>query len=163
MILTGVGFWLIAGLSAFVLDDLVVWVYLYGIGLIFPVGLLVGKLMKTDLLSTTNPLAKLAGIVGGMQILFAPLVILVLMTMPDWIPMAVGVLTGAHFLPFAVIYRSKGYLFQSIGTVLAASIIGWIFLENTFVITPFVVAAVYIVTCILLHFEHHAEAGKTEQ
>src|SRR5690606_27957980 len=93
MILTGVLFWLIAGLAAFLDHTITVWVYLYGIGLIFPIGLLTAKLMKVDMLAKDNPLAVLSGVVGGMQILFAPVVILVLFQTPDYIPFTVGVLT----------------------------------------------------------------------
>lgn len=155
MILAGLAFWVIAGLAGIVLDDAAVWVYAYGIGLVFPVGLLVGKGMKADMLSAANPLFKLAGFMGAVQLLFVPLVVLVLMVLPDWLPMAVGVLTGAHFLPFAALYRSKGYLFLSIGTVTCASLTGWLFQPHAFLVTPVAVAAVYFVTCILLHFEYH--------
>lgn len=155
MILAGIAFWVIAGIAGIVFDDLAVWVYVYGIGLVFPVGLLVGKVMKADMLAATNPLFKVAGMVGGMQLLFVPLVVLVLMVLPAWLPLAVGVLTGAHFLPLAVLYRSKAYVVLSIGTVATATLTGWLLQPHAFVITPFAVAAVYFVTCILLHFEHH--------
>lgn len=155
MIVTGVLFWVIAGIAGYVLGDLAVWVYVYGIGLVFPVGLLVGKWMKADMLDSTNPLFSVAGVVGGMQMLFVPLVVLVLMVLPEWLPMAVGVLTGAHFLPFAVLYRSKAYVVLSIGTVAAAALTGWLFQPHAFLVTPFVVAAVYMVTATLLHFEYH--------
>lgn len=150
MILTGVLFWLAVGLAGFLDHSITVWVYLYGIGVIFPAGLLVAKLMKIDMLVKDNPLAVLAGVVGGMQILFAPVILLVLFQLPNYIPFTVGVLTGAHFLPFAVIYRSKAYLFQSIATVAGAAVTGFFAHEHTFLVTPFTLMAVYIVTCIWL-------------
>lgn len=150
MIFAGMLFWLVAGLAGFLDHAITVWVYLYGIGLIFPVGLLIAKAMKADLFAKDNPLAVLAGVAGAMQILFAPLVILILFRLPEYIPFAVGVLTGAHFLPYAVIYRSKAYLFLSIATVAGAGLIGSLALQYTFLATPFALAAVYLVTCLLL-------------
>jgi hypothetical protein len=150
MIFTGVLFWLVAGLAGFLDHAITVWVYLYGIGVIFPVGILVAKLMKLDMLAADNPLAVLSGVVGGMQILFAPVILLILFQLPDYIPFAVGVLTGAHFLPFAVIYKSKAYIFQSIATVAGAAFTGFVFHEITFLITPFTLMAVYIITCLWL-------------
>jgi hypothetical protein len=150
MIFTGVIFWLAAGLAGFLDHEITVWVYLYGIGVIFPLGLFIAKLMKLDMLAKDNPLATLAGVVGGMQILFAPVILLVLFQAPDWIPFTVGVLTGAHFLPFAVIYKSKAYLFQSAATAAGAALTGFLAHDSTFLITPFTLMAVYIVTCLWL-------------
>lgn len=159
MIITGTLFWLVAGLAGFLDHAITVWVYLYGIGLIFPVGILIAKAMKIDLFAGDNPLAVLAGVIGGMQILFAPLVILILFQMPDYIPFTVGVLTGAHFLPYVVIYRSKAYLFLSIGTVAVAALTGALALEHTFLITPFALTAVYLVTCLWLMREAAKQTG----
>jgi len=159
MIVTGTLFWLVAGLAGFLDLAITVWVYLYGIGLIFPVGILVAKAMKADLFAKDNPLAVLAGVVGGMQILFAPLVILILFRLPEYIPFAVGVLTGAHFLPYVVIYRSKAYLFLSIVTVAGAGLIGSLALEHTFLATPFTLTAVYLITCLLLMRERAKQPG----
>jgi len=159
MIVTGTLFWLVAGLAGFLDHAITVWVYLYGIGLIFPVGILISKAMKLDLFVKDNPLATLAGVVGGMQVLFAPLVILILFRQPDYIPFAVGVLTGAHFLPYAVIYRSKAYLFLSIATVAGAALIGSLAVEHTFLATPFALTAVYLVTCLLLMREAAQQPG----
>lgn len=150
MILTGVMFWLVAGLAGFLDHNITVWVYLYGIGMIFPIGILVSKAMKVNMLAKDNPLATLSGVVGGMQILFAPVIILVLFQAPEWIPFTVGVLTGAHFLPFVVIYRSKAYMFQSVATVLTAAFTGFFALEHTFLVTPFVLMGVYATTCLWL-------------
>jgi hypothetical protein len=150
MIITGCLFWLTAGLAGFLDHAITVWVYLYGIGLIFPVGILIARLMNIDLFAKDNPLAVLAGVVGAMQILFAPLVILILFRLPEFIPFAVGVLTGAHFLPYAIIYRSKAYLFLSIATVAGASLIGVLARDHTFLATPFALTAVYLVTCLRL-------------
>jgi len=162
MIISGVLFWLVAGLAGFLDHTITVWVYLYGIGGIFPVGLLIARLMKVDMFAKNNPLAVLSGVVGGMQILFAPVILLILFKQPEYIPFTVGVLTGAHFLPFAVIYRSKGYIFQSIATVAVAALAGFIAREYTFYVTPFTLMVVYIVTCIWLATEYRNDKASAE-
>jgi len=158
MILTGIVFWLISGISGFLLEEIVEWVYIFGIGVIFPAGLIVGKLMNIDMLASHNPLSKLAGAAGGMQILFAPLVILILNENPQWLPLAIAVLTGAHFMPFSVIFRSKAYIFLSVFTVGAGSICGYFFIDHSFRLTPFVVAFGYALTCVFLHYENRKAA-----
>jgi len=150
MIIAGVLFWLAAGLSGFLDRAIAVWVYLYGIGLIFPLGILLARLMNIDLFAKGNPLGGLAGAVGGMQILFAPVVLLVLFQLPDYMPFTVGVLTGAHFLPFAVIYGSRAYAFLSAATVAGAALTGFFAHAHTFLATPFTLTAVYAAACLWL-------------
>jgi hypothetical protein len=95
-----------------------------------------------------------AGLIGGVQLFFAPLVIMIVLHQSDWIPFAIGVLTGAHFLPYVWIYDSKVYLFQTIATVFTASFFGIVFMELSFYIVPFALSIVYGVTLLLLIRKH---------
>lgn len=149
LILAGILFWVIAGVSgAFLPQRIAVFVYLFGVGLVFPLGILISKIMKIDLFANENPLGALAGLIAGMQVLFAPIIIMLYFLEPDGIPFALGVLTGAHFLPYTWIYNSKAYLFLSISTVITASIVGTIFQNAAFVLTPFAIAVIYILTVV---------------
>lgn len=151
MFIAGIVFWLCVGITSFFLPEKVlVWVYVFGVGLVFPLGILVSKMLKINFLATHNPLAVIGGLVGGIQIFFAPLVILVAYQQPGWMPFVVGVLTGAHFLPYVAIYQSKAYLFQTIGTVLAVSVIGINWMDQAFRLIPFVLVFVYAITLVWL-------------
>ncbi|RKN80486.1 DUF7010 family protein [Paenibacillus ginsengarvi] len=157
MITAGCLFWLAAGIAGCILPQhITVWVYIFGIGAIFPLGLAMSKLMKADMFAQGNPLGTLAGVVGAMQMLFAPVMILILFREPEWIPFTVGVLTGAHFLPFGVIYRSKAYFFLSTATVLTAAATGYFATAQSFLATPFAVLAVYAFVCVWLVKENKA-------
>ncbi|SFB04490.1 MULTISPECIES: hypothetical protein [unclassified Bacillus (in: firmicutes)] len=151
MFIAGIVFWLCAGLASFFLaEKVLVWVYVFGVGLVFPLGILVSKVLKINFLATHNPLSVIGGLVGGIQIFFAPLVILVAYEQPGSMPFVVGVLTGAHFLPYVAIYQSKAYLFQTVGTVLAVSVIGINWMDQAFTLIPFVLVVVYAITLIWL-------------
>lgn len=148
LILAGLLFWGVVGLLGIILPERVtVWGYIFGIGAVFPIGILISTILKIDIFAKGNPLGVLAGIVGGTQILFAPIIIMLLFKSPAWIPFTLGVLNGAHFLPYAWIYNSKTYLFHSVATTIVASIIGSIFLADTFIITPFCIAGMFVI-CI---------------
>jgi hypothetical protein len=154
MFIAGILFWLTAGLSGtFLSKSITVWIYIFGIGIIFPLGILISKLMKVNFLATHNPLSTIAGLVGGIQIFFAPLVLMVYFNQPDWLPFTVAVLTGAHFLPFVAIYDSKTYLFQTIATVAVATICGFFFLEQSYIFIPYALIIVYFITFIGLRME----------
>jgi len=147
MIMAGLVFWACAELAYWLLPArLVPLAYLFGTGMILPLGLLIAAVQKIDLFTKGNPLGALGGLVGAMQILFAPILVLVWKEQPDWLPFAVGALTGAHFLPFVWIYDSKTYLFQSIATVLAATVAGIFFMDEAYFLTPLAVFGVYLFT-----------------
>ena len=154
VILAGLLFWLAAGGSAFFLpEEAVVWVYVFGVGVVFPLGILLARLMNIDIFAKGNPLGALAGIIGGVQILFAPIVILLVFREPQWLPFVLGVLNGAHFLPYVWVYDSKTYLFHSVAVTGVAAVTGAVYMSSAFTITPFAIAVVFAITLIGLYAE----------
>lgn len=161
MFIAGVIFWLMMGVGGlFVPQQIMVWVYLFGIGLVLPLGILVSKVIHVNFLATHNPLSTIGGLVGGIQIFFAPIIILVAYQQPDWIPFIIGVLTGAHFLPYVAIYRSKAYIFQTVATVVAASLIGFGWMDQAYLLIPFSLVIVYSITLFWLVKEAKVVKGK---
>lgn len=156
MIYVGVVYWFLLGASSF-LNIEIEWLglfYLIGAGMIFPIGLLVSKLLKIDFLANDNPFSTMGGVLGGVQILFSPILILIFMERVEWLPFFVAVLTGAHFLPYAVLYKSKGYLFQSFAVVGFTSLIGFGFMEQVYTVLPFGISVIYLITCLLISQEN---------
>ncbi len=144
--------WTVFGTLGVVIPDMPqkALIYLAGAGMLWPLGLLVGSLLKFDLFTKDNPLSTLAGLIGGLQILFIPLMIGAYATTPLYVPWYLGVLVGAHFLPFVWVYDSRAYLFAAIATTAVAALTGWLAPEATYVLTPFAVVAVLLVTLALL-------------
>lgn len=91
-----------------------------------------------------------------MQILFAPILILVYMERIEWLPFFVAVLTGAHFLPFSALYNSKAFIFQAVAVILFASVVGFGFMEQVYTILPFGLSVIYTITIVLLKKENRA-------
>jgi hypothetical protein len=147
LVLSGLLFWTIAGVLGFFLpEEMTLWVYIFGVGLVFPAGILLSLAMKVDIFAKGNPLGALAGILGGVQILFAPIIIMLFFNEPRWVPFALGVLNGAHFLPYSWVYSSKAYVFQSVATTIVAALSGFLFINSTFVVTPLSIAVVFIIS-----------------
>ena len=71
----------------------------------------------------------------------------------EWIPFVVGVLTGAHFLPFVWIYDSKAMIFQTIATVTVSTLVGLVFIEFALTLVPFSLMFVYFTTAMLIRKE----------
>ncbi len=107
-ILAGVLLWTIFGALGLTLPDSPRngLIYLFGAGLLWPLGLAIGAALKLDLFARGNPLTSLAGLLGGVQILFIPLMIGAYVTTPQAVPWYLAVLVGAHLL------RSAGASFS---------------------------------------------------
>ena len=57
LIMAGVLFWMFAGISQWIFSDsMVPWVYVYGVGVVFPLGIFLASLMKIDIFAKDNPL-----------------------------------------------------------------------------------------------------------
>lgn len=155
IIMAGFIFWLFASICGmFLPQDILVWVYLFGIGSIFPLGILIATILKIDLFAKENPLGTLAGIIGGINMLNIPLILIIYFVIPSWIPLIVGASVGTHFLPYMWIYDSKSYLFLSLGTVFASTILGYLFMDNMFIIVPISLSAIYLTTVLSLTVEN---------
>ncbi len=153
MFYVGTVYWLLLGLIGFIQmhPKLLGLIYLIGAGMIFPLGILVSKLMKIDLFANGNPLSTLGGVIGGMQLLFAPILIIIFMEKVEWLPFFVAVLTGAHFLPFAILYSSKAIFFLTFGVVGFTSVVGFLFMESIYLVLPFGLCIIYFITTLLVN------------
>ncbi|WP_456274706.1 DUF7010 family protein [Bacillus sp. AK031] len=132
-------------------------VWIFGLGAIFPFGLLLCKLLGINILSSENPLATLGGIVAAPQAFFIPVFIIVYMNMPEYLPFTIGLLGGSHFLPYMWIYKSRAYLVVTLGVCLLSLILGGWFVDHAFTIVPIAISAVYGLGVLLILRELKAE------
>lgn len=165
MFYVGAGYWLLMGILSFfdLHIKLLGLFYLIGAGMLFPLGILVSQLLKIDFFAKDNPLSGMAGILGAVQLLFAPILVLIFMEQVEWLPFFVAVLTGAHFLPFSSLYDSRAYIFQSVAVVMMATVVGFLFRDGLYSILPFALSAIYLTTCFLLQGENRKEFSSVER
>src|SRR5699024_2205532 len=109
---------------------------------------LISKVLKINFLANNNPLSVIGGLIGGIQVFFAPLIILVALNQPDWIPFVVGILTGAHFLPYTSIYDSRAYLFQTVATVGIVTVVGFGWMKQAYLFIPIALIIVLPITIV---------------
>ncbi|EJS06017.1 hypothetical protein IKO_02673 [Bacillus cereus VDM034] len=155
VILAGLLLWSIASITGvFLSEKQVVWVYLIGMGCVFPFGLMLAAVLKIDMFAKGNPLGTLAGVIGGINVLNIPFVLLAYFQFPEWLPFVVAMLIGVHFVPYVWIYESKSYGLLSVGTVLVTSVCGILFAEKGFIVIPMAVTVIYFITLISLSIEN---------
>lgn len=156
--IAGVILWTLFGIAGAVVADefILALVYVFGAGLLFPLSLLVAKALRLDTYAKGNPLGPLAGILGGLQILFIPLMLGAVFLTPRSVPWFLAVLVGAHLLPYAWLYRSRAYLVASIGIPVASGLVGWLLPDLVRFAAPAAVVVLLAVTAFLLHRENRA-------
>lgn len=157
--IAGTLYWLVMGiLNAFLEDKLLALIYILASGSIFPLGILLSRLLKVNFISKHNPLGKVGGQIAGIQGFYIPVYILIYMYQPEWVPFFIGMLAAAHFLPYSWIYNSKAYYFQTFGMYGISAVIGFGYPELTFTVFPFLIAFIYAGTTILLLLENRKDA-----
>lgn len=128
-----------------------------GMGLIFPLGLLVNRVLGINFFIKDNPLGTLGGLAAVWQQFFTPLFIWFYFRHLPQLPMMVGVVAGAHFLVYAWIYSSRTYWFLTVATVAVAYGGGLLLPASGFVVVPWGMAAVYALGVLGLWRENKAD------
>ncbi len=133
-------------------------VFLFGAGALFPLSLLLARVRGLDAFARGNPLGTLGGVLGAVQVLYVPVLVGVYHMTPDAVPWILGVLVGAHLLPFAWLFGGHGYVVASVGTTAAAGLSGWLAPGAAHVAAPLAVAAALAVGSVLVLRESRADA-----
>lgn len=95
--------------------DALAWATVVGGVAMHPVGLLLNRQLGGDLLARGHPWAGLIWTLGATQLLGWMTVAVLFNQAPALVPFGIATLVGAHFLPFAWLYRSAPY--AVLGTV----------------------------------------------
>jgi hypothetical protein len=146
ILLAGAIVWLLIAIMPFIFSkEIVHLIWIWGLMAIFPLGLLLGKVLNVDLFAKKNPLSELGAFVAAPQAFFIPVFIIVYMKIPEYLPFTIGLLGASHFLPYTWMYKSKAYQIMSIGMGLSSFVIGGYFIEYAFTIVPLAISLFFII------------------
>ena len=127
--------------------------------LLMPVGMLFGRIIKVNIFSKENPLSGLSIVAALNQLLYLPIVVWAMYTVPDKMLMIYAIAVGAHFLPYYWIYFSPTYFYAAILIPIASLILG-IHFSQAIVCLAFVVFDILI--CLLLGLEYNQARKRLE-
>ena len=147
-VITHLVIWLALGISSFLFPEAgeIAMIYVVALAVIWPLNLIVSRLLNVERVVANNSLSKLAGLVGMIPLLFGPLLIGVYFTAPHMAPWTLSVLASTQFLISIWMYDSLAYLFCALGIIEVATLIGWLAPGATFIATPFAVASILLIT-----------------
>lgn len=100
---------------------------------LFPLSILMSKLLRIDFQSKDNPLTQLGIFFTVNQMIYLLIAMWVYTSMPDKMLMVYAMIFGAHLMPYSWLYLSRGYLMFSIVIPITALLIGCI--AEPFVLT----------------------------
>ena len=91
---------------------------------LFPLAILIGKLVNVNVLEKENPLSRLLILVTMNQLLYLLIVMWVFSAVPEKMVMVHAMVFGAHLLPYSWLYKSKAYLAVAIAVPVIALLLG---------------------------------------
>jgi hypothetical protein len=115
-----------------------------------PLAYLISRFIKVDFTNKKNPLTSLGLLFSLNQMLYLLIAMWVYPTLPDKMVMVLGMIFGAHLLPYSWLYKSRSYMVLSILIPICTLIIGVNF-------PAYIVAGIMIlfevIFCLLLFSE----------
>jgi hypothetical protein len=137
-------------------------IWVLGLCVVFPGGLLLARLLGVNLIGKGNPLGTLGGLIAATQVFYLPVFIALYQFKPSLLPLTVGLLGGAHFLPYGWLYNSRGYLFVALATGLSALILGGPFMSSSLTLVPIAIALTYALGTLWILWENHHQASSSK-
>jgi len=125
-------------------------ILLFSSGAIFPIALLVSKIRHQNLLSSTNPLAKLMGYCILMVNLLWAVHIPLFIYVPEFLVLSLGIGLGLHWVVYSwIIQHPVGIIHAVLRTVLI--LVAWLsFPDNRLLAVSLVIVFTYSVSIFLM-------------
>lgn len=137
---------LVALLSRQFNDSISIYILLFASGLIFPIGLLIARFRSENLVSSSNPLAKLMGSSVLMVNLLWGVHIPLVLYAPEFVPLSLGIGLGIHWIVYSwIIQHPVGIIHSILRTILV--ILAWyLFPESRIFGVGIAIVIVYIIS-----------------
>lgn len=120
--------WAVAGLAALALPTrTATFVLLFGTGAIFPLGLLLAKLLGEKLVDNTNPLARLMGLAVLMVNLLWALHLTLFARDMALLPLSLAISLGLHWVVFSWIIGNPLGTIHAVARTALATALWWLF------------------------------------
>jgi hypothetical protein len=118
--------------------------------LMMPLAMLLSKIIKSTWTIKDNPLQPLGLWLNFAQLFYFPILIFVLIKMPDYFVMTYVIITGAHFFPYAWFYKAPAFAVMAGVVSLGAMLITLqITIENMYLVPLFMSCSLMLLAILL--------------
>lgn len=153
--LSGLIVWTIIGcIGIFFSDFIAVWSIFIGTGSIVYLGLFLSKFTGENFLDKSKPKNEFDTLflfTAAQAILVYSIAIPFFLVDHTSLPMSVGILTGLMWLPFSWIIKHWVGIFHTLTRTISIVALWYLLPEYRFIVIPFTIVAIYIVTLIILN------------
>ncbi|HPF51615.1 MAG TPA: hypothetical protein PK335_08560 [Draconibacterium sp.] len=154
--LAGLIAWLIAGIAGVTLPPTItVWVLFIATGSIVYMALFISKFTGENFLDKNKPkneFDRLFMYTVFQAVFVYSIAIPFFLVDYTSLPMTIGILTGLMWLPFSWIIKHWVGIFHSVVRTVAILVLWYLFPESRFVIIPFTIVLIYVVTIVILKY-----------
>jgi hypothetical protein len=91
---------------------------------LMPLAYLISRIIKVDFANKENPLTHLGLLFSLNQLLYLLIAMWIYPTVPEKMVMTIGMIFGAHLLPYSWLYKSRSYMVMSVIIPLSVLFIG---------------------------------------
>lgn len=152
--ISGLIAWLIVGISGLIFPDWVtVWVLFIAVGCIVYLALFLSRFTGENFLDKTkpkNPFDSLFLYTVGQAALIYSIAIPFFLQDYTSLPLSVGILTGSMWIPFSWIIQHWVGIFHAVIRTVLILFLWYLLPELRFVIIPFAIVGVYLITILIL-------------
>ncbi|WP_394186294.1 DUF7010 family protein [Metabacillus halosaccharovorans] len=127
---------------------------LYSTGLMFPLSVILSKIMNVDWKAKGNQLGNLGLILNVAQFIYFPLIFWAMISNPDEMIVYFAIITSSHFFPYGWVYHSKVYYILSPIMVLVVFIIGLLLKDEYMWVIPFTMFISLIMLSVFLFIDY---------
>lgn len=120
-------------------------------GLMLPLALLLGKLLKTTWKVKDNPLQPLGLWLNFAQLFYFPFLVFLLLRQPDRFVMGYVIITGAHFFPYAWYYKDKAFAIMAGIIAVGGLVLGLTLSVEQMFVLPLCMAGALVVLAVWIH------------
>jgi len=146
-------YWLAAGIAGYYLEPRTWYsVACFATGLIFPLGLVLAKPLKSDVLAKSHISSVLFPALISM-LMFWPLAIAGGTLDVSFVPLAIGVGMGLHWPVIGWMYGGKSFMAHAFFRTIGCTVIWFVLPDHRFTILPLYVAFVYFITIFAIKAE----------
>ena len=161
--ISGLIIWFIIGMSALFLPvKQVVWILFIGTGSIVYLALFLSKFTGENFLDRTqqkNEFDTLFLYTVFQAVLAYAIAIPFFLVDYTSLPLAVGVLTGTMWIPFSWIIKHWVGVFHALTRIATILVLWYVFPAHRFVVIPFAIVVIYIITLVILHKRYRLVNG----
>jgi hypothetical protein len=126
------------------------WALFICTGMIFPMGIFIGRLVGEDVMATRNELDRLFGLNVMMASLSWAIVIPFWLKDPTSLPLGIGVLAGTMWIPFSWMLQHWVGLFHALSRTALIVVAHYAFPQLRFVVIPAIIVVIYLITIAIL-------------